>query len=231
MISDKIFLPIIWLFKKSKNFSALSCRLTQLTGKSKYPLHPKHLVNIEEPWYLADIKANDLVLDLGCGNGQHSLRAAKKAKKIIAVDYDRKQLKIGESTAKDRKVTNVKFLFHNLEKRLPFKSKSFDKILGLDILEHLNKRRRFLKEAKRVLKTKGTIFLTAPNKNTSWRKIQRKVGINSFSDPDHKKEYSLPEIKKLLVKLKFKILSLESITYDTHYIGFIDLVGGFSLLL
>ncbi len=229
MISDKIFLPIIWLFKKSKNFSALSCRLTQLTGKSKYPLHPKHLVNIEEPWYLADIKANDLVLDLGCGNGQHSLRLAGKAGKIIAVDYNQIQLNIARKLTKEHKIKHIKFIKLDLEKKLGFKNNFFDKILCLDVLEHLYKREQFLKEVKRVLKPKGLIFVSVPNKNTSWKKLQRKVGLNSFADPDHKIEYTLQEVEKILSQLGFKILDIKPIVYDTSLAGFIDLIGGISL--
>lgn len=227
----RLFYPFIWLLKKSKDFSALSCRLTQLTGKSKYPIHPKHLIEVEKPWYLKDIKANDVVLDLGCGNGQHSLKVAKKCKKIIGVDYDNFQLKIGRKAARDERVKNISFLNHNLEKKLPFKDSSFDKVLFLDILEHLNKRKQFLLEVKRVLKKEGLAFIAIPNKNTSWKKIQKKAGLNFYVDPDHKIEYSLAEIKKALSQAGFKILTLNPVVYDTSLAGFFDLIGGFSLKL
>lgn len=221
--------PFVWLLKKSKNLSATSCRLVQLTGKSKYSIHPKHLVKIEEPWYLREIKEDDVVLDLGCGNGQHSLKTASKAKKVIGVDYNSLQLEIAKKQAKDKKIKNASFLKYNLEKKLPFDNYSFDKILCLDVLEHLNKRKQFLLEIKRVLKSKGIAFIAVPNKNTSWKKLQKKVGLNFYSDPDHKIEYSLSEIKKLLALSGFEMLSIQPIVYDTCWAGFIDLIGGFSL--
>ncbi|GAI24781.1 unnamed protein product, partial [marine sediment metagenome] len=190
--------PFIWLLKKSKNLSALSCRLTQLTGKSKYPIHPKHLIKIEKPWYLKDIKRNDLVLDLGCGNGQNTLKTARKCKRIIGIDYDEEQLEIARLTVKDKKIKNARFIDADLEKKLPFKKNSFDKILALDILEHLNKRKQFLLEIKRILKPNGTVFIAVPNKNTSWKRLQKKAGFNFYTDPDHKIEYSLKEIKNIL---------------------------------
>jgi 2-polyprenyl-3-methyl-5-hydroxy-6-metoxy-1,4-benzoquinol methylase len=226
---DKLLFPFIWLLKKSRIFSALSCRLTQLTGKSKYPIHPKHLVEFEKPWYLNDIKKNDVVLDLGCGNGQQSLKIARKVKKIIGVDYDKRQLSLAEKIAKDKNIKNIKFLSYDLEKKLPFKNSSFDKILCLDILEHLNKRKQFLEEIKRILKQKGNVFLSVPNNDTSWKKLQRKAGLNYYTDPDHKREYSLKEIKLALSRLGFEILDIKPIVYDTPFSGLIDLVGGISL--
>ena len=227
----KLIHPFVWLLKKSKNLSALSCRLTKITGKSKYPIHPKHLVKTESPWYLKDINANDLVLDLGCGNGQHSLKAARKCRKIIGVDYDASQLKIAKETAKNKRIKNIKFLKADLEKKLFFKKSSFDKILCLDVLEHLNNRELFLLEIKRVLKPQGVVFIAVPNKNTSWKKLQKKAGLNYYSDPDHKKEYSLEEVKSIFEKRGFKVLSIKPVVYDTAWAGFIDLMGGFSFLL
>ena len=160
------FFIFIRLLKKSRNLSSLSCRLTQLAGKSKYPIHPKHLIKIEKPWYLENIKADDIVLDLGCGNGQHSLKAAKRCKKVVGVDYNQRQLKIAQKSAKDKKIKNIEFLKLDLEKKLAFKKNIFDKILCLDILEHLKKRKQFLSEIKRVLKPGGIVFISVPNKNT-----------------------------------------------------------------
>ena len=125
----KLLLPFIWLIKKSKALSALSMRLTKLTGKSKYPIHPKHLIKIEPPWYLSKIKKSDLVSDLGCHNGQHTLKTAKSCQRITGLDKDLDQLKIAKASAVDNNISNAIFKQHNLEKKLPLKSNSFDKTL------------------------------------------------------------------------------------------------------
>ena len=152
-----LLFPFVWLLKKSRNLSALACRLTKLTGKSKYSIHPKHLIVLrgKNEWYLRDVKKKDVVLDLGCGNGQHSFKVAKKCKRIVGVDYNELQLKIAKKTAKDNKIRNIEFCRLDLEKKLPFENSSFDKILALDILEHLNKRKQFL-----LFSTKGSIALS-----------------------------------------------------------------------
>lgn len=223
--------PLIWLIKKSKGLSAIAMRLTQLTGKSKYKIHPKHLIKIEPPWYLTKIKRLDSLLDIGCNNGQHTLKAAVKCKKIIGLDYDQKQLIIAKNSAKDKNIKNVIFQRLNLEEKLKFKNNAFNKILCLDVLEHIVKRKQLLKEINRLLKPGGLAFIAIPNINTSWKKLQKKVGLNPFADPDHKIEYSLSEIKSMFSKLGFKIISLKPVTYDSPWIGFIDLLGGLSLSL
>ncbi|GAI46262.1 unnamed protein product, partial [marine sediment metagenome] len=62
-------------------------------------------------------------------------------------------------------------------------------------------------------------------------KESRKAGINYYTDPDHKIEYSLTEVKKLFSRADFRIISLRSIVYDTPWVGFIDLIGGIALRL
>jgi len=227
----KPLFPIIWLIKKSRGLSAIAMRLTQLTGKSKYKIHPKHLIKIEPPWYLADINQQDVVLDIGCHNGQHTLKTAVKCKKIIGLDYDQKQLFIAKNSAGDKNITNVIFQQFNLEKKLQFKDQSFDKILCLDVLEHIIKRNQLLAEIRRLLKPRGLAFIAIPNVNTSWKQLQKKVGLNYYSDPDHKIEYTGEEIKKTLQQAGFKIISLKPTTFDSPWIGFIDILGGLSLRL
>lgn len=228
---SKLLYPFYWFLKKSRVFSALACRLTKLTGKSRYPVHPKHLINIENPWFYSGLKKTDQVVDLGCGNGLQSLKMAEKVEKVVAIDNNFDQLRIGKNQALEKRIKNVSFIKADLEKKLLYKSDFFDKAFCLDVLEHLTKREFFLRQVKRILKKAGKLYLSVPNKETSWKKKQRKIGLNSFTDPDHKIEYSEAEIRNLLTKLGFKIVSLKPVVLDTPFQGLIDLIGGFSLSL
>lgn len=220
--------PLVYILKKLDLGSAIAVRLTKITGKSKEPLHPKHFLT-QKPWFTKYIENKDIVLDLGCGNGQSSIKVAKVAKRVIGVDINNVLLNIGQKTVKDLHMKNINFDKLDLEKKLKFKNRTFDKIIFLDVLEHLRKREQILKEIKRILKPQGKLFLGVPNSQTSWKKLQRSVNLCSFSDPDHKTEFSERSIKNLLKKHNFKIVSFQYGKYDTPLRGFFDVIGAISL--
>jgi ubiquinone/menaquinone biosynthesis C-methylase UbiE len=210
--------------------SAASCRLVYLTGKNKYPIHPKHLIP-QKYWFEKYLNKNDLVLDLGSGIGQMSIAAARKSKKVIGLELDERSLEIARSNSTSLKIKNVIFTSQDLNKKLPFNDGYFNKIICSDVLEHLYKRDFALKEIKRVLKKGGTLFLVTDNPDNSWKRLQKSVGLFYYADPDHKYEYPREEILKNLNKLDFEVVSVEPVTYETPIKGWIDLTGGVSLSL
>ena len=205
--------------------------LTRLTGKSREAIHPKHLIEADDFWYLKYLDKNDFVLDIGCANGQHTLKVAKKVKKIIGFDINRKELSKAEREMQRRKIKNVEFFEDSAEKNLKFKSRTFDKVLLLDVLEHINNQNLLISEIWRVLKNSGGLILAVPNKNTSWKRLQRSVGLDYFADPDHKREYSESEIKEILLERKFKILKIDPVVLDTPLAPIFAFIGGFSLAI
>lgn len=226
-----IFKKFFVLFLKQFNYgSSIAVRLAKITNKSKLPIHPKHLLT-QKPWFAKFINKTDVVLDLGCGNGQNSVKSAKSARKVIGVENDQKSLELANKYVRAKKISNVQFINKDLEKKLNFNHNSFDKILMLAILEHLRNRSQILEEVTRILKPQGKLFLSVPNSQTSWKKLQRSVGIDSFVDPDHKIEFSEYQIRKLLRKHKFKVDQLNYVAYDTPLRGLIDIIGGVSLPL
>lgn len=208
--------------------SAIAVRLTKITGKSKVPLHPKHFLT-EKPWFTKYIEKEDIVLDLGCGNGQNSIKVARFAKRVIGVDTDSRSLEIAKETSKNLKIKNIFFQKTNLEEKLQFKNDMFDKILLLDVLEHLYKRDQILAGIHRILKNQGVLLLAVPNTQTSWKKFQRSAGICSFSDPDHKIEFTKRSISNLLSKNHFKIINFGYSRYDIPLRGIVDILGSISL--
>ncbi len=222
---SKIF---ILFLKKLEIGSAIAVRLTKLTGKSKEAIHPKHFLN-QAPWFTNYINSKDTILDIGCGNGQTAIKTAKYAKKVIGIDIDKSLLDIAQKSARRFRISNVQFKLANLEKKLRFNMNTFDEIIFLDVLEHLHNRDQILTEIRRLLRPGGLLFLGVPNSQTSWKKLQRRFGVNSFSDPDHKVEFSEVQVRNLLKKHGFKIENLGYGVYDTPLRGLIDIIGGFSL--
>jgi SAM-dependent methyltransferase len=226
---------LVSLHKKLDNHATgLSIKLVRWTGKSEETIHPKHIIsNPEHYWYLSYLNLGDRVLDVGCGNGMHTLKAAQYCREITGVDYSTDSLNLAVRVAESMMRKNVFFQKVNLETDpLPFADSLFDKVLFLDVFEHLAARETVLKEIKRVLKPGGLLLLTAPNRETSWKRLQRKVGISSYADPDHKIEYSKPGLIEELSVAGFRMKDEpQPIVYDTPFAGWIDLTGGISLTL
>lgn len=210
--------------------SAIAVRLTKYTGRSKIFIHPKHFLN-QKPWFSKFLEKKDIVVDLGSGNGQNAIKASKYIKRVTGIEADNNLIEIAKISAIEKKIKNIKFIAGNLEEKLSLKNESFHKVIFLDVLEHLFKRDQMLDEIHRILKPKGFLILGVPNKDTSWKKAQRSVGIFSYSDPDHKIEFSEAEIKKLLTKHSFHIVHFNYAPYDTPFRGLYDIIGVFSLSL
>jgi len=222
----------VLIMKKSKLSSSLSLHLVKWTGKSSQKIHPKHLIFQKyPPEFLKYLNKSDSVLDVGCGNGQNSLLAAGKAKTVVGFDIDKAQLKIAEAEAARRGLKNVRFDYVSAEDKFPYQSNLFDKIIFLGVLEHLSKRGNILLEIRRVMKAGGQLLLGVPNEMTSWKKLQMSVGIQHFTDPDHKLEFTKRTISDLLTKTGFILVSIQSTAFDTPCAGLIDVVGGISLNL
>ena len=219
---------LVIILKQLDLGSAAAIRLVKITGKSKQPIHPKHFL-FKTPWFIKYLNKTDLVLDLGSGNGQNAIKSAKYAKKIIGLEFNDSLLKIARNTVKAKRLRNVEFKKVNLEDKIKLNDASVNKVIILDVLEHLVNREQVLIEIKRLLKSRGLLLVSVPNSQTSWKKLQRSAGVCSFSDPDHKAEFTQKQIESLLEKFGFKIIHFGYSSFDTPLRGLIDIIGGFSL--
>jgi len=60
--------------------------------KSVASMYDKNLINLEIGIIADQLKSDDVVLDLGCGEGEGTICYSEKVKKIIAVDYSQTRL-------------------------------------------------------------------------------------------------------------------------------------------
>jgi ubiquinone/menaquinone biosynthesis C-methylase UbiE len=113
-------------------------------------------------WVLQYIFTGEKVLDWGCGNGRFYEIFAKMGVDYFGVDVSEKLIKIAKkqySRAKFQVISSF---------NLPFPDNFFDKILSIAVFHHIPSqefRLKFLKEARRVLKTDGILILTVWNLN------------------------------------------------------------------
>ena len=128
-------------------------------------------------------------LDLGCGDGTYSAALKKTGHKVVAVDTSAEALHL----ARQRGITNCVLASAT---HLPTKSDIFDRILLIDVLEHLLEPIKTLSEIHRTLRPNGLLVLQTPNK--------RSVIMIILKDSTHLKIYTMEEVKQLLHSVHFK---------------------------
>jgi SAM-dependent methyltransferase len=212
---------------------SVGVRLVKLTGKRPYPIHPKHLVEQAwHDWYLPYLDRGDFVLDVGCSNGAHLVRAAAACRSIVGFDYDLRQLAIAGRSIREQALARARVFAWDITRPFPFPDRTFEKALFLDVIEHLLPRVDVLREIHRVLKDDGRLLVSGPNRESSWRRTLRAAGLFAYSDPDHKVEYTREEFLAELAAAGFEPDgAVMPVVLDTPWAGVIDAVGGVSLSL
>lgn len=122
---------------------------------------------------LANYKKDDVVLDLGCGEG-FFLKMINKPKKIIGIDISRVALKKARKINQKRK--KIKILWGNAANLKKIKDMSFDKITASELLEHVPSPKKVIAEMHRVLKDSGLVVISIPNEKV----IQKIVKLVKF---------------------------------------------------
>ncbi|MFL0800158.1 MAG: class I SAM-dependent methyltransferase [Agarilytica sp.] len=113
-----------------------------------------------------DWKNGDRILDMGCGEGRHSIGAAYHYPQVcvVALDLDFDDL----STAKQRHRDFDKASFNHClylqgnGYTLPFPDNCFDHIICSEVLEHVPNYSAILHELHRVLKPGGSLSVSVP---------------------------------------------------------------------
>jgi ubiquinone/menaquinone biosynthesis C-methylase UbiE len=101
------------------------------------------------------------VLDYCCGDGQFALKLAEKGIEVIGIDISPESIKIAKNEAVERGVSEkASFLVMDGED-MEFEDNSFDLILCLGVLHHLDIGRAY-QELARVLKPDGKIICDEP---------------------------------------------------------------------
>ncbi len=102
------------------------------------------------------------ILDLGSGEGAFAVDAASHGARVVGLDYYEGHIKISNDLAKERGV-DATFIIGKGE-QLPFPDESFDFINMSEVLEHVEDPAKVLGESRRVLKSGGNMYLSAPNR-------------------------------------------------------------------
>lgn len=114
------------------------------------------------PVAMGRIKEGDTVLDLGCGAGFDCFLASQRVGrtgKVIGVDMTEEMIAKAQENAKKQGVKNVEFVLGEIE-NLPIEGGSIDVIITNCVINLTPDKSKTFKEANRVLKNGGRIYLS-----------------------------------------------------------------------
>jgi ubiquinone/menaquinone biosynthesis C-methylase UbiE len=129
-------------------------------------------VNILDPDRILEtleLSGEMVLADLGSGTGFFSIPAAKRVKKVFALDIQQEMLDILRDKIKKEKITNINVILSG-ESSLPLFDNSVDILLMVNVFHELEDRFTLLEEVKRVLKKKGRLIII------DWKKMEMDPG-------------------------------------------------------
>jgi len=143
------------------------------------------------------------VLDLGCGGGHVSYRAAPHVREVVAYDLSQEMLAAVSATAAERRLANISTQVGAAE-ALPFPAASFDLVLSRYTAHHWHDFPRGLGEARRVLKPGGrAVFIDAVTPGGALLDTFLQA-IELLRDPSHVRNYTRKEWEQALRAAGFR---------------------------
>lgn len=101
------------------------------------------------------------ILDIGCGGGLICEPLARLGAKITGIDASAKNIEVAKNHAKDQHL-NIEYACSTVENH--DKSKKYDVILALEVLEHINNMDLFIENVENLLEKNGVVIFSTINK-------------------------------------------------------------------
>ena len=193
----KFYLDLEWIFD----------RLAHETSFQHYN-EEKHPVRIQSKNFILNkVDENHIVLDLGCKYGNMSHYIAKKANKVIGIDFDEKAIQQAKETYK---ADNLTFIVAEALSYIEKQDFKFDVLILSHILEHLDNPKDFLQN---FTKHFSLIYIELPDFNKTYLNLYRQEVKNElvYTDSDHISEFDRFELRSLIKECGLKIVEEEYI--------------------
>ena len=177
------------------------------------------------------ISKDESVLNIGCGDGVQAVIYRGSFRKMVGVDINSDRLNVADKLAIYYGISNFETLNANVED-IPLEEK-FDKVIAIDVIEHVINPDKLTQQAGRLLKDGGQLLITFPAMHDRWEnffrfvngKILRRKG-KTFAkegwDPDfHQYNYKLKKWIGIVESAGFKLQESRATTMfpPLHYFG------------
>ncbi len=152
--------------------------------------------------FLSEIKQNSMIIDIGSYDGviSRNLQNIIPKIKVVILDKDTSGLLL----AKKMGLNAIRASILNL----PINRNSYDVVLCLDLIEHVEEDEMLIEELSRILKEEGKIILTTPTKNgVNFPFLPKKYSdLINIKWGHVRKGYSLETLIKIFLKYGLLII-------------------------
>jgi ubiquinone/menaquinone biosynthesis C-methylase UbiE len=139
---------------------------------------------------LLKITEDSNVLELGCGSGGYAIYVAERTGcRITGLDLNAQAIRNANRLARTKDMLpQVRFLRHDLTKKLPYDPNTFDAIFANDVVPHIPNRPILLAEIFRILKPGGRMLYSdalviAGHISQREIEVRSTLGLYIFSTP------------------------------------------------
>ncbi|MBI4896448.1 MAG: methyltransferase domain-containing protein [Candidatus Aenigmarchaeota archaeon] len=163
---------------------------------------------------LLGVKRNDVILDIGCGTGRLTVALASMCNTIIGIDFSEHMLIRAQEKTKN--LHHVEYKKTDIEKRLPFKNSSFDKVICSLVVNHIKDINKFFHEINRVLKRDGVFVFDECIPDTPYFQ-PKKINLLYRTDPKGTKvfaNHSIGDYVNQLHRSHFSIAQAKFLRFD-----------------
>jgi ubiquinone/menaquinone biosynthesis C-methylase UbiE len=111
---------------------------------------------------ILQIKPRESILDLGCGRGEETIKAAKLTGSdgfAVGLDITPSMIHVAKDNAKTMGIENAKFVTGDIE-NLPFEDEFFDATISNCVINHAKSKETVFSEIFRVLKYGGRFVIS-----------------------------------------------------------------------
>lgn len=182
-------------------------------------IFPKDINEIK--FITKELKKTDKILEAGCGPGKIVFKLLHlKYNGVIGLDFSKDLINFCKKYSKDNNLGKSSNFKEGDIMKIPFDDESFDKYLSFGVIEHFlkNDQKKIIREAYRILKKDGRIFITVPNSyspNVFQRFLVSNYKKYIVKKPMvYQKNISTKKIRKMFEDEGFKTIKCYNFAFD-----------------
>lgn len=152
-----------------------------------------------------EIRADDIVLDVGCGDGGNVHFCGMRGAKIIIADIDAAKVEATRQRLSDTPAREVQCVVSDCNP-LPLADGTATRVVSTEVIEHVDDPAQFLSELVRVGKPGALYLLSVPHPSSE--NLQKDIAAPEyFQKPNHIRVISEEQFKQMVSDAGLEVLS------------------------